>query len=79
MYKLMCAVNYLSLNPDVMIETSKRVLQTKIIVGGSFVSVGVLLVIFFIATKAIKKTIGAVIIAAVLIFGFTYLKMQGVL
>lgn len=79
MYKLMCAVNYLSLNPDVMIETAKRGLQTKIIVGGSFVSVGVLLVIFFIATKAIKKTIGAVIIAAVLILGFTYLKMQGVL
>ena len=79
MYKLMCAVNYLSLNPDAVIETAKRGLQTKIIVGGSFVSVGVLLVIFFIATKAIKKTIGAVIIAAVLILGFTYLKMQGVL
>lgn len=79
MYKLMCAVNYLSLNPDAMIETAKRGLQTKIIVGGSFVSVGVLLAIFFIATKAIKKTIGAVIIAAVLILGFTYLKMQGVL
>ncbi len=56
----------------------KSYIESKMATCSSLASVGLILTVFLIATKMIKKAIGFVIIGVILVVAVTYFKISGV-
>ena len=56
----------------------KSYIENKIATCSSLASVGLILTVFMIATKMIKKAIGFVLIGVILVVAVTYFKISGV-
>lgn len=53
-------------------------IKSAVVTGSTLSSVGILLVVFFIITKAIKKITGIAIIGAIIVGATIYFKSMGV-
>ena len=56
----------------------KSYIENKLATGSSLASIGLILTVFMIATKMIKKAIGFVLIGVILVVAVTYFKISGV-
>lgn len=82
MWNLMNSMLVLGIKLDRLVSDygsiSKSYIENKLATGSSLASVGLILTVFMIATKMIKKAIGFVIIGVILVVAVTYFKISGV-
>ena len=73
-------VNYQMLyaNTSIGVYNLVKDIKSAVVTGSTLSSVGILLVIFFIITKAIKKITGIAIIGAIIVGATIYFKSMGV-
>lgn len=62
-----------------VVNTAKGFLEKQILSGLSISSLGIVLMVFLIVSKIIKKAVGIAIICGILIACYFYLTVKGVL
>lgn len=82
MWNLMNSMLMLGIKLDGLVSNygsiGKSYIENKIATCSSLASVGLILTVFMIATKMIKKAIGFVVIGVILVVAVIYFKISGV-